>query len=168
MESGVEHSHHGGVGHEGLAGLDADDVGGIVQRSQRVALLDGGHDLVGDEHGGGELLTAVNHTVAHRVDLVHGGDHAVLLVHQSVEHGLDGLRVGGHGHVGLFDGLLAGGLVGELAVDADALTQTLGQNLLSLRIEQLILQGRTAGVDYQNIHGNRLLHTSNLNTLWVA
>ena len=159
MERGVEHGDHGSVGHESLAGLDADDVGGVVQGSQRIALLDGSHDLVGDKHGGGELLAAVNHTVAHRADLIHGSDHAVGRVHQSVEHSLDGLGVSGHGHIGLLDSLLAGGLIGELTVDTDALTQTLGQDLLSLGVEQLILQRRTAGVDYQNIHGNRLLHT---------
>ena len=93
-----------------------------MQGSQRIALLDGSHDLVGDEHGGGELLAAVNHTVAHRADLIHGANHAVGGVHQGVEHGLDGLGVSGHGHVGPLHGLLAGGLVGELAVDTDALT----------------------------------------------
>ena len=110
MEGGVKHSHHGGAGHQSLAGLNADDIGGVVQGSQRIALLDGSHDLVGDEHGGSKLLAAVDHAVTHRVDLLHGGDHAVLLVHQGVQHGLDGLGVSGHGHVGLLDGLLAGGL----------------------------------------------------------
>ena len=71
----------------------------------------------------------------------------------------------GHGNVGLFHRLLALGLVGELAVDADALAQALGQHLLGLGVEQLILQRGTAGVDYQNIHGNRLLLKSNLGCL---
>ena len=165
MEGGVKHGHHGGAGHEGLASLDADDVGGVVERGQGVALLNGGHDLVGDEDGPGELLSAVDHPVAHRVDLLHGADHAVSGVHQGVQHGLDGLVVGGHGHVGLLDSLLALGLVGELAVDADALTQALGQHLLRLRVEQLILQRGAAGVNYQNIHGDRLLLKSNLGCL---
>ena len=155
MEGGVEHGHHGGAGHQLLAGLDADDVGGVVQGGQRIALLDGGHDLVGDEDGLGELLAAVDHPVAHRVDLLHGADDAVLLVYQGVQHGLDGLGVGGHGHVGRLDGLLAGGFVGELAVNADALAQALGQNLLGLRVEQLILQGGAAGIDHKNVHGNQ-------------
>ena len=155
MEGGVEHGDHGGAGHEGLTGADADDVGGVVQGGQGVALLDGGHDLVGDEDGLGELLAAVDHTVTHRVDLLHGADHAVLGVHQGVQNGLDGLGVGGHGHVGVLDGLLAGGLIGELAVQADALTQTLGQDLLSVGVEQLVLQRGAAGVDDKNVHGNR-------------
>ena len=83
----------------GLAGVDADDVGGVVQGGQGDALLDGSHDLVGDEDGLGELLAAVHHAVAHSVDLVHGADDAVLGIHQSVQHGLNGLGMGGHGHV---------------------------------------------------------------------
>ena len=34
MESSVEHSHHGNAGHLGLAGADADEVGGVVQGRQ--------------------------------------------------------------------------------------------------------------------------------------
>ena len=135
VEGGVEHGHHGGVGHQLLAGADADDVGGVVQGSQGVALLDGGHDLVGDEDGLGKLLAAVDHAVTHRIDLGHGADDAVVLVHQGVQHGLDGFGVGGHGHVGGLDGSLAGGLIGKLAVDADALTQALGQDLLGIGVE---------------------------------
>ena len=71
-----------------------------------------------------------------------------------------------HRHIGLFDGLFPLGLVGEFAVDADALAQALGQHLLGLGVEQLILQRGTAGVDNQNIHGNRLLLKSNLGCLW--
>ena len=154
MEGGVKHGDHGGAGHQGLAGADADDVGGVVQGGQ-VALLNGGHDLVGDEDGLGELLAAMDHAVTHRVDLLHGADHAVLGIHQGVQNGLDGLGVGGHGHVGVLDGLLAGGLIGELAVQANALTQALGQDLLSVGVEQLILQRGAAGVDDKNVHGNR-------------
>ena len=65
--------------------------------------------------------------------------------------------MGGHSHVGLLHGLLAGGLIGKLAVDADALAQALGQHLLGLGIQQLILQGGAAGVDDQNVHGTILL-----------
>ena len=165
MEGGIEHGHHGGAGHQSLTGPDPDDIGGIVERSQRVALLDGGHHLIGDQNGPGKLLAAVDHPVTDRVDLLHRADHAVFGVHQGVQHGLDGLIVGGHGHIGLFDGFLALGLIGKLAVDTDALAQALGQHLLGLGVEQLVLQRRAAGVDNQNIHGDRLLLKSNLGCL---
>ena len=67
--------------------------------------------------------------------------------------------MGGHSHVYGVQHLLALhlGLIGELAVDADALAQTLGQQHAGLGIEQLVLQGRTACVDDENVHGFRLL-----------
>ena len=60
--------------------------------------------------------------------------------------------MGGHGHVGLLDGLLALRLISKFTVDSDALAQSLGQHLLGFRVEQLILQGRAASVDDQNVH----------------
>lgn len=44
------------------------------------------------------------------------------------------------------------GLVGELAVDADALAKALGEQRAGGGIEKLILQGRASCVDDQNIH----------------
>ena len=92
--------------------------------------------------------------VADSVDLLHGADDAVLLVDERVQHGLDGLAVGGHGDGSGLDGFLAGklGLIGEQTVDADALAQTLRQQLARGGVEQLILQGRRTCVDDQNIH----------------
>jgi hypothetical protein len=80
--------------------------------------------------------------VTHRVDLLHGGDDAVVLVHQCVQNGLNGLGVGGHGNVNGIQLLLAVhlGLIGEFAVDADALAQALGQQNAGFGIQQLILQ----------------------------
>ena len=159
VEGGVEHAHHGHAGHALLAGLDAGDVGGVVEGGQGDAVLQSLHDLVGDEDGAGKGLAAVHHAVTHSVDLLHGADHAVLFIHQRVQHGLNGLGVGRHGHIHGVQGLLALhlGLVGELAVDADALAQALGQQHAGLGVEQLILQGRTACVDDENVHDSRLL-----------
>ena len=149
MERGVEHGNHGNAGHLLLAGLDADDVGGVVERSQGVALLNGSHNLVGDDHGGSELLAAMDHTVANCVDLLHGSDYAVLGIHQSVEHGCNGLGMGGHCHVNRVQLFLALdlGLVGELTVDADALAQALCQKIAGGGIQQLVLEGGAAGID---------------------
>ena len=157
VEGGVEHGHHGGAGHELPAGLDSDDVGGVVQRRQGIALLNGGHNLVRDQDGGGKLLPAVDHPVAHRADLAHGGDDAVVLVRHRVQHGLDGLGMGGHGDVDGVQGLFPLGLVGEFAVNADALAQALGQQNAARRVQKLILQGGTPRVDDQNVHDDRLL-----------
>ena len=152
MEGGVEHGHHGGGGHNGLAGLDAGDVGGIVQGGQRDALLQGGHHVGVDPGGGGKLLAAVDHPVAHRVDLGHAPDHAVLGGGQGVQHGLDGLSVGGHGNLKLQLQVLGGDLVGQAAVDADALTQALGQHRPGVGVHELVLQRGTARIDDEDFH----------------
>ena len=155
MEGGVKDGNlRDFVAQSGLAGVDADDVGRIVEGGQGVAGLDGLHDLVVDEDGGGKGFAAVDDAVAHCVDLAHGGDDAVGRVYQGVEHGLDGLGVGGHGDV---DGVqlgLAGqlGLIGELAVDTDALAQAFGQQVAGGGVQQLILQRGAACVDNQNVH----------------
>ena len=152
VEGGVEHSHHGGVGHDFLAGLDAGDVGGVVEGGQRDALPDALHHVLVDDHGMGELLTAVDHTVAHRVDLGHVLDDAVVVVGQDLHDQLDGGLVVGHVTVGVVDVLTGGGVL-DVAVQADALAQALGQNFLGIGVQQLILQGRAACVDDQNFHG---------------
>ena len=152
MESSVEHTHHGHTGHDLLAGLDAGDVGGIVEGGQGDALFQSGHNLVGNAHGGGELLAAVDHAVAHRVDLRGALDHAVPGVQQGVQHSLNGLGVGGHGDLELILGVLGGHLVSQAAVDADALAQPLGEHLTGGGVHELILEGGAACVDDQNFH----------------
>ena len=160
VERSVEHSDLGNaVAQSGLAGVDADDVGRVVQGSQGVAAFDGLHDFIGDEDGGGECFAAMNHTVADSVDLAHGGDDAVFRIDQGVQDSLDGFGMGGHSHINGVQLLLAVhlGLVGELAVNADPFAQALGQQVASSGIQQLILQGGAACVDNQNIHSEYLL-----------
>lgn len=152
VEGGVEDGHHGGVGHDLLAGLDAGDVGGVVEGGQGDALPDAVHDLAVDDDGVGELLAAVDHTVADGIDLGHVLDDAIVVVGQHLHDQLDGGLVVGHVAVGVID-VLAGGGVLDVAVDADALAQALGQHFLGIGVEQLILQRRAACVDHQNFHG---------------
>ena len=126
-----------------------------MEGGQGDALLQSGHYGVVDEHGAGELLAAMDHAVSDGVDLGHALDHAVLGAGESVEDGLNGLRVGGHGDVELVLAVGGGHLVGQAAVDADALTETLGQDLFGLRDHELIFEGRTASVDDEDFH-NRI------------
>ena len=155
VEGRVEHRHLGHVvAQHRPAGLNADDVGGVMQRRQGGAVLHRLHHLVGDENGAGEALAAVDHPVTHRVDLLHGGDDAVVRVHQGGQHRLDGLGMGGHGDVRRRHGGLALhlGLIGEFSVNADALAQAFGQQMAGFRIQQLIFQRRAAGIDNEYFH----------------
>ena len=59
----------------------------------------------------------------------------------------------GQGDVLVEDGLAANkrGVL-QVTVDADALAQALGEELLALHVDELVLQRGAAGVDDQNFH----------------
>ena len=126
MEGGIENSNHGDAAHNVAAGIDADDVRGIVQGSEGGALLESRHDLIGDEDGGGKLLAAVDDAVANSVDFLHGGNNAVLGAGELVDDRGDSLGVGGQGDILVKHGLAADKrAVLEVTVDADTLAETL-------------------------------------------
>ena len=102
---------------------------------------------VGD---GKELHAAMQNPVANGVNLIGGVDNTFDRVHQNGENRLDGFRVGGHGDV--LHNLLVADLVGQTAVDVDALAQALGRDHAGLGIHELVLQAGRAGIDDQNIH----------------
>ncbi len=156
VERGVEDGDLGGLGHDLLAGLDAHQVGGVVKGAEGNALFDGFNALVVDDAALGEGGAAVEDAVADGVDLVGAGDHALLRIDHDVQNGLDGLVVGGHGDV-VLDVVAAGDLMGQLAVDADALAEALGEDLAGVGVHKLILEGRTACVDDQDFHCVTLL-----------
>ena len=153
VESSVEHGDHRDVAHNGLAGVDAGDVGGVVQRSEGDALFDRLHDLVVDQHGGGKLLAAVDDAVTDGVNLLHRAYNAVFLARQLVDDSGDRLGVRGHGDVFVEDRLVAyERAVLEMAVDADALAKALGHDGFALHVDQLIFQRGAACVDDENFH----------------
>ena len=153
MESGVKHGHHGNVAHNSLAGVDAGDVCGIVKGSKRSALLQCFHDLVGDEHGGGKFLAAVDDAVTDSVDLLHGADNAVFGRGELVNDCGNGLGMSGESNVLVEHGFVADQRsVLQMAVDADTLAEAFGQKLLIVHIDELILEGGAACVDNKNFH----------------
>ena len=152
MEGGIEHGHLGLAGHDLLTGLDALEVGGVVEGAQGDAVADGLLAGLVDDAGLDELVAAVQHAVTHRVHLVQGLDDAVALVHQDVQDGGDGLGMGGHGDVAGHLLALGGDAVRQTAVDADALTEALGADPAGIRVHELILQRGRACVDDKNIH----------------
>ena len=152
MEGGVKHADlRDGFSHDFLAGVDAHDVRGVVQGSKLRALLQGLHDGVGNPDRAREGLGAVDNAVTHRVNLGQRGNAAVFGAGDALNDSLDGVGMVLHGHVGALE-LALGGLVIELPVDADALAKALGQHFVGIGFNQLILQGRAAGVDDKNFH----------------
>ena len=93
----------------------------------------------------------MSHTVAHRSDLLHAVDHMALAAYHLVQDHIESILVGEKLGV-LFHRIAPGGLIAVLAVDADALADALAQNRFVFHADQLILEGRAARIDYQNIH----------------
>ena len=89
VKSSVEHTHLWHVGHNLADSLDAHDVGWVVERSQVVAFLHLGDNLVGDEHARIEFLASVHHAVAYGVDFSEILDAAIFSACQIVEDDAD-------------------------------------------------------------------------------
>ena len=151
----VKHSHLRHIRPQRTAAcLDANNISGVMQRGQRIALLHRLEHLVGNQHGFGKFLTAVHHPMPHGVNLAHGSNHAVLRVGQRRQHRLDGLGMSGHGNFRRFHSGFSFHLrlIGKSAVNADALAKALGVNKAALRIHQLIFQRGAARIDNQYFH----------------
>ena len=124
MESGIKNCDHGSVGHQSLAGINTDQVGGVVQRSKVGDFLDCLDDFVIDQYGGSELLAAMDDTMADCTDLVERLKDACFLVGQCLKYQADCFIVVGH----------------DRAVDADSLTKTLGKECFGLGVDDLEFQ----------------------------
>ena len=95
----------------------------------------------------------MDHTVADGIDLGHRGDNTVFRTGQLVDDSRDRLGMGRQGKILVEDGLVAEQrAVLQMPADADALAEALGKNLLGLHIDQLVFEGRAAGVNHKNFH----------------
>ncbi len=146
MEGGIEAANHRNARHKLLADIDSDQVRGVVKRCQIGAVfqcLD--HGIV-YFCGARELLAAVYDTMTYRIDLLQGADRAGLLIGERIENHFDGFLVCRHRCFCdfLVEAFL---LIYETAVDSDTLAESLGKNLLGIRVDQLIFQRRTSTVN---------------------
>ena len=83
-------------------------------------------------------------------------DSACFFVCKSIQYKLDSFFV--CRHCTLCDFFIKSGfLINQSSVDSDSLAKTLCQNILCIRVDELIFQGGTSAVNYQYIHFNILL-----------
>ena len=150
--AGIEYRYHGYAGHDGHAAADAHKVGGIVERSERNAVLNCLKNFVVDEDRIIQLLAAMEHAMAHRVYLTHVLYYADLGIRKNLQNHGDSVLV--VLHILLLLALIAlGGLVGDHGAGYSyALTDALCYHAAVIEIYELILQGRAACVDYENFH----------------
>ena len=140
VEAGVEDRDVGDALHLLLAGLDAGEVGRVVERAEVEALADRLLDGGVDERGFGEFQTAVEDAVANGVDFGEGLDRAVLGVCQGRADMLEGLSVV-EGLDALSLLLAARRLVDEVRVFcADTFHYALAEHGFGLHAEEHVLE----------------------------
>lgn len=114
-------------------------------------LFDGGID----DGAVGKVFAAVRHAVSGGGNFAQAADHAVVLVGQRVEDQVDADGMIGNA-LHEFEFGLPGRFVGQNAVgQTDAFHETFGEQFvlgLAAHPDQLIFDGRTAAVQYENNH----------------
>ena len=153
MERSVENGHVGLVLAKNLVGsFNAQDGGGVVQRRQGRQVLDGFDHIGRDQAAFLELFAAVDDAMADGINLAHRVDHLAVAGGHLLDDFAEGFGMGGE-DCGR-GCLLAVGLMGNhAAFHADAFAQAFAQYLLTVHIDELILQARRTAVDNQNFHG---------------
>lgn len=128
-----------------MGGADTDEVWGIVERGEVGEFLDGGEDVVVDDHGAGELFAAVYDAVAYGADLADLGDDAHFVVDESVEDEGHSLIVVGGVSIEVVG--VAVYVMDEAAMlFTDTFDGAFGEDVGVRHIEELVLDGGTATV----------------------
>ena len=155
VEGRVESHHLGHVRKDLLHRPDAEQVRRVVKRGEIAANLDLGKDILVDEGAAREEIRTLDDTVADRLDVVEGLEHAAIRIHEGVQQELHADLVVGDGKI-LRQDRLAGGLVGQDSLgETDFLDDALGHQviyIIALHVQQLVLDGRAAAIDYKNDH----------------
>ncbi len=154
MEGGVENANLGDIRpHDGGTGVDACNIGWVMERSQGDAVLQSLHHVGVDADASGKKLSAVNHPVADGVNFFHAGNYAVFGTDKFLDHSGYGLGMGGKVHVGFkYRFPICEGRMLNMSVKTYALAETFREDLLGFHIDQLVFEGRATGVNDQNLH----------------
>ena len=148
VERRVEHRHLGYVGEQPAADVDALQVGGVVQRSQRHQRGHGSDQGVVDQHRLGEPGSAVDHAVTDRLDAGACQRRPVLV--ERVERGPERLlevrerpldRVAPVG----------GGVHQPATALTDPLHRSRRRRRTGVPIDEAVLERRGAGVDDEDV-----------------
>ena len=136
MECCIKYAHHRGAWHQLLTCVDSDQVCRVVQRRKVVALFHCFFHFLCNHCGGRKFFSAMYDTVSHRSDLIQALDYTGLRIRQGIDHKLDGLSMGRHCLVRLYL-FAACRLIGQASVNPDPFAESLCQDFLGIRIDQL-------------------------------
>ena len=128
VEGGVEDGYVGDAGEDLFAGLDAAEVGGVMERAEDDAFADAFLDGFVDLDGLGVGLAAVQDPVADGFDLGEGFQHAAGRVDQFFADGAQGFAVVLDGQV-FFEFAVVAGMVDQMGIfHPDPFHQAFGQD----------------------------------------
>ena len=136
MECRIKYSNIRYPRHDLLACTDTKNIGRVMQRCQRTALLDLTDHILIDQYGRRKLLAAMHHTMTNGFDLIQRFQDSMLRSYQSIKNGLH--RYGMIRNVYGFLQFLALHLDRKDTIKSDSLTLTGSTDLLCLRIDQLV------------------------------
>ena len=155
MESRVEHYHLRSLGENLGDGVDAKQVGGIVERCEVAADFNLLQHIVIDKATSVEEIGTLHDAVTHCIYIIERIEYAMHGVDKGVHHKFHSEFVVRNGQC-LFERLLARRLVSDVSFgETDFLHQTLcldGIVVGALHIEQLVFDRRTAAVDNKYDH----------------
>ena len=160
MELRVEHGHVRDAGEDLLAGFDAAEVGGVVERSQRDALADDVLDRFVDLDRGGDLFAAVEHAVADRLDFGQALQDADLGIDELGADRAEAVGVVLHAFGGFFELETVRTLDDEVrSRGADALHEAGCDDGVAavFHLEKGEFEGGAAGVDHENFHAESFM-----------
>ena len=115
---------------------------------QVVNLLD---YFISNDSGLAEYFSTLHDSVTYCSDFVHALDYGSFACCENFNNLFKSLGVSGEGAVG-FVNLACVGSVLDVTVDTDSFSVTLSENLFICHFDELVLEGRTACVDYENVH----------------
>ena len=153
MERRIEHDDlRHSLAENAHAGANALHVRAVVQRRERDQALNALDDLVVDQHRLAEQRAALDDAVADCGNLAEILDDADLAVEQRILDLLERFGVVLHADLDLLLAAVRGLVTENAHLKADLLAVALGEHLLVVHVDQLILERGAAGVDNQNFH----------------
>ena len=155
MESRVEGDDLRDGRQDFLHRADTQQVGRVVQGGEVTADFDLRKHILIDEGTAGEEVRTLDDTVADGLDVIEGLQHTALRIHEGVEQELHAdfvIRDGkGLHQVGFAAGLVGQDAFGKSDLFDDAFREKVIY-IIALHIKKLILDGRTAAINYKYDH----------------
>ena len=156
MESCIKYTNLRYTWHKLRADINTDQVCRVMKWCKIVTLFYCCNHFICDHCRSCKFFSTMYDTMSDCIYFFQALDSACFFVCKSIQYKLDSFFV--CRHCTLCDFFIKSGfLINQSSVDSDSLAKTLCQNILCIRVDELIFQGGTSAVNYQYIHLNILL-----------